>query len=155
MPVTKYPDFQATKAGIYREMDHALTNSMNAIERTVKLRYTGPTGSASLSVQSDRLRSSVRREKKGGPWPAPIEARVYMPPPSEGGPVYARIHEFGGVIRPRRFIYLHFKVGGRWVRARQVRIPARPVWAKSFEESRERVRGMFLAASARIRLATR
>jgi len=155
MPVTKYPDFQATKAGIYREMDHALTQSMNAIERQVKLRYTGPTGSASLSAPSGRLRSAVRREKRGGPWPAPIEARVYMPPPSEGGPVYARIHETGGIIRPRRFQFLRFKVGGRWVRARQVRIPSRPVWAKSAEEMRERVRGFFLAASARIRLATR
>jgi len=37
--------------------------------------------------------------------------------------IYARIQEEGGTIRPRASRYLRFKVNGRWVFARQVRIP--------------------------------
>jgi phage gpG-like protein len=38
---------------------------------------------------------------------------------------YAAIHERGGIIRPHGK-YLTFQIGGRWIRARQVRIPKRP-----------------------------
>jgi len=38
----------------------------------------------------------------------------------------ARIHETGGIIRPKNGEYLHFKVAGNWRRARQVTMPARP-----------------------------
>lgn len=41
--------------------------------------------------------------------------------------IYAAIHQFGGIIRPRRGQYLRFRVaGGRWATVRSVRIPARP-----------------------------
>lgn len=40
--------------------------------------------------------------------------------------VYARIHEFGGTIFPRRAKFLTFRVDGHFVRARKVTIPARP-----------------------------
>ena len=40
--------------------------------------------------------------------------------------VYARIHEFGGTIVPRRAKYLTFRVDGRLVRTKKVTIPARP-----------------------------
>ena len=39
---------------------------------------------------------------------------------------YARIHEFGGTIVPRRAKYLTFRVDGRLVRTKKVTIPARP-----------------------------
>jgi phage gpG-like protein len=38
---------------------------------------------------------------------------------------YAAIHEFGGTIRAKRKPYLHFKVGNRWVRTKQVQIRAK------------------------------
>jgi phage gpG-like protein len=37
--------------------------------------------------------------------------------------VYARIQEYGGVIVPKRAKFLAFKVNGKWVRAKKVRIP--------------------------------
>ena len=37
--------------------------------------------------------------------------------------VYARIHDQGGIIRPKRKRLLRFKVNNKWVVARQVRIP--------------------------------
>lgn len=36
---------------------------------------------------------------------------------------YARIHDEGGVIYPKKSKYLTFKVGGRWVRKKRVVIP--------------------------------
>lgn len=39
---------------------------------------------------------------------------------------YARVHQFGAVIRPRRAKVLRFRVGKQWVSKRQVTIPARP-----------------------------
>ena len=40
--------------------------------------------------------------------------------------IYARIHQFGGRIRPTRARALRFEVGGEAVFARSVTIPARP-----------------------------
>ena len=39
---------------------------------------------------------------------------------------YARIHEFGGVIRAKNAPYLAFKIGEKFIRKKQVVIPARP-----------------------------
>lgn len=40
--------------------------------------------------------------------------------------IYARIHQLGGTIRPRRRRALRFRIGRRMVFARHVTIPARP-----------------------------
>lgn len=40
--------------------------------------------------------------------------------------VYSRIHQFGGVIKPKSGPVLKFKVGDRWVSKKQVTMPARP-----------------------------
>lgn len=47
-------------------------------------------------------------------------SEVFMAP--DRTKVYQSIHEYGGIIRPRRKKYLTFKVKGRWVRVKQVRI---------------------------------
>jgi phage gpG-like protein len=47
---------------------------------------------------------------------------------------YGAIHEYGGVIRPKAGQYLTFQVNGRWVRVRQVTIPARPYLKPAYEE---------------------
>lgn len=39
---------------------------------------------------------------------------------------YARIHQFGGEIRPRNASHLRFQVNGQWVTVDKVEIPARP-----------------------------
>lgn len=55
--------------------------------------------------------------------------------------IYARVHEFGAVIRPRsKDGWLQFRTAdGGWVRTKRVRIPKRPVWVPAFRESRERI----------------
>lgn len=40
--------------------------------------------------------------------------------------VYAAIHQFGGVIKPKEGKYLTFKIGDKWVKIKEVNIPARP-----------------------------
>lgn len=49
--------------------------------------------------------------------------------------VYARIHELGGLIRPKSGKYLRFPIEGQWVTVRQVRIPPRPYLEPSIDES--------------------
>jgi len=40
--------------------------------------------------------------------------------------IYAAIHQFGGVIRPKGSGHLGFKLGGSFVKTKSVTIPARP-----------------------------
>ncbi len=56
---------------------------------------------------------------------------------------YARIHELGGVIRPKNFKYLHFFVKGKEVFAKKVTIPKRPYIMPSIEESSKKIASIF------------
>ena len=77
-----------------------------------------------LHSRTGRLSSSLRK------WFAGNE-KVYV-----GTNVkYAAIHEYGGVIRPRRAQYLRWKDrDGQWHMARKVRIPARPYLKTSIRD---------------------
>jgi phage virion morphogenesis protein len=48
--------------------------------------------------------------------------------------IYARIHQFGGTIKPKRAKVLAFTIGGKAVFAKQVTIPARPVLGLGAED---------------------
>jgi phage gpG-like protein len=50
---------------------------------------------------------------------------------------YARIHEYGGVIRPRRKPFLFFRVGGQWIRTLKVVMPARPFVKPAIEKRKD------------------
>lgn len=50
--------------------------------------------------------------------------------------VYARIHELGGTILPKVGPYLKFNIGGRWIFATKVKMPARPFMAPSLRENK-------------------
>ncbi|WP_243028559.1 hypothetical protein [Thermus albus] len=87
-------------------------------------------GRPGLIPRTGRLRKSIKK----GPYkqwsPGSYgEQRVYS------DVVYARVHEYGATIRPKRGPYLVFRLWnfsdtsaptGPWVRARQVVIPPRP-----------------------------
>jgi HK97 gp10 family phage protein len=50
--------------------------------------------------------------------------------------VYAAIHEFGGVIKPKNGSYLRFKTkDGNWVTTKEVTMPARPYMRPAFYEN--------------------
>lgn len=62
---------------------------------------------------------------------------------------YGPVHEFGAVIRPKSSPWLLFQLlDGSWRRAKQVTIPARPVWRPAFRESRPAMLDAFVMASA-------
>lgn len=46
---------------------------------------------------------------------------------------YAAIHEYGGVIRPKRHEYLHFKVNGQWVKTKRAHIRAKRYLGRAAE----------------------
>lgn len=53
---------------------------------------------------------------------------------------YAAIHQFGGEIEPKKASMLRFQVGGKWVSAQQVTMPARPfigINAEDMEEAKD------------------
>ena len=54
--------------------------------------------------------------------------------------VYARIHQMGGVIRPRRSRMLRFELGDKTIFARRVTIPPRPYIGWGAAERREAAR---------------
>lgn len=89
----------ALEAGGYVIAAHAQENARNVLNRH-------PMGNLTNNI-------GVRREGKF------ILAGVF-------GVVYAKVHEFGGVIVPRNKPYLVFQVDGEWRMTKSVHIPARP-----------------------------
>lgn len=86
-----------------------------------------------LQRRSGDLLRSVRSELRGSG--AKTEVRLVV---GGRGVPYARIHEEGGTIRPKRAVYLHFRLpGGQWVRTKgPAVIPARPFMAPAADVAR-------------------
>jgi len=76
-----------------------------------------------LKVRTGRLRGSLYSHVVGGDR-LKIGASV----------VYAAIHEFGGIIVPRRAKWLMFRIGGRWIRTKKVTMPKRPYLSRAISE---------------------
>lgn len=53
--------------------------------------------------------------------------------------VYARIHELGGVIRPKKAKALRFRVGKDWVMVKRVDIPKRPYLRPALDKKSNRL----------------
>jgi HK97 gp10 family phage protein len=63
------------------------------------------------------------------------------------GVVYAKIHEFGGVIKARNKPFLAFQVdGGDWVFTKSVTIPARPYMRPACDEHQNEVKEAIIDA---------
>ena len=61
-----------------------------------------------------------------------------------GSPVvYAAIHEFGGIIRPKNAKYLVFQIDGKWIRTKKVTIPKRAWLSNSVEDVKPRIEAIF------------
>lgn len=75
----------------------------------------------SLNVQTGSLRRSISQETNRDS----LEAKV-GPLANSPATKYARIHEFGGEIRPKNAKALRFKIGDQWITTQVVRMPARP-----------------------------
>lgn len=94
---------------------------------------------ASGALWSDVQKTAARRAG------TVVTADVYMRPGRSR--LYQRIHEHGGIIRARRKPYLVFKIGGRWVRVKQVRIRKKEYFSGA---TMQRARPRIEAAMARV-----
>lgn len=79
-------------------------------------------------VLTGALRNSMRVDAKavGGKAEAEISVNV----------VYARIQEFGGTIYPRKGKYLKFRVNGKWINAKQVKIRGKHYLGNAIESEK-------------------
>lgn len=119
-------DVQKAAADFHVQQRKQMNLAAKAVEREVKLQLSKGKSATTLGIGKSeegaipgRLRASITSRMTGAP-PA-MEARI--------GPqrvIYAAIHEFGGVIRPRTARFLVFTIGGRKIFARKVTMPKRP-----------------------------
>ncbi|GEO82273.1 virion morphogenesis protein [Pararhodospirillum oryzae] len=101
---------------------------------------------ALLRAATDRRFDDLSADPDGNPWPPSIRALTeghtlkdrghlrdsitYAPGPDQvtqgSNRAYARIHQLGGVIKPKSGEYLRFTIGETVHMVRQVTMPARP-----------------------------
>nr|BDD47301.1 hypothetical protein 4 [bacterium] len=101
-----------------------MTASMLLAERTSKQLLSGKV----LNRRSGRLRSSIDTETRidGNRVVGKISTNV----------IYGRIHELGGVIRPKTANLLRFQIPGvGWRSAKKVVIPKRPYLRPALEDN--------------------
>lgn len=61
-----------------------------------------------------------------------------------GSPVvYAAIHEYGGIIRPKNAKYLVFQIDGKWIRTKKVTMPKREWLSKSLSDVHSQIERVF------------
>lgn len=98
-------------------------------------------GRSGLHNRSGKLRGSIRLRNyvqmtPGGIGTATITAGNSKVP-------YARIHEQGGIIRAKNAPFLVFRVGGRWIKKKQVVIPKRSYLQPAIDGKQEQFREYF------------
>jgi phage gpG-like protein len=94
------------------------------VENKAKARF-GTAGN--LKVRTGRLRSSITSSVDQFKLEASVGTNV----------IYAPIHEYGGVIRPKNKKFLRFRIEGQWIISRQSVIPPRPFLGPALDESVE------------------
>jgi len=61
-----------------------------------------------------------------------------------GSPVvYAAIHEYGGIIRPKNAKYLVFQIDSKWIRTKKVTMPKREWLSKSLYDVKPQIERVF------------
>jgi len=88
-----------------------------------------------LNARTHRLQQSVKSliTRSG----LTISGRVGSPV------VYAAIHEFGGIIRPKKAKYLVFQIDGKWIRTKQVTMPKREWLTESINDVKPQIELIF------------
>ena len=118
---------RATKKQMSAAMSIANRAAADAAVRYQRRMIPPPMGAGLFPGYAARglLRGSIQAR---GPFPVNDGVRSWVYMEDNGSQIYRRIHERGGIILPRRKKYLTFKIHGRWVRAKQVRIRPKHYW---------------------------
>jgi len=106
----------------------SMRETIEYAKKTAKGRFGNP---GELKIRSGKLKGS-------------IESEVTQTTNTVTGSlftdvIYGPTHELGATIFPRKRRYLVFKIGDRWIRARKVKIPAKPFLRPSVESSIEKM----------------
>lgn len=110
----------------------AVVQSCSLVETRAKTHHLA---GATLKARTHLLQHSVKsRVNVRG---TAISGRVGSPV------VYAAIHEFGGIIKPKKAKYLVFQIDGTWIRTKQVTMPKREWLAKSLKDVQGRIESIF------------
>lgn len=108
-----------------------------ALKNTTKMRFasgTDPGGAAWAPV----IRGGAPLRNTGAHLMNAVNYRVGSDHVEIGvPPAWGAVHQFGATIQARNAKYLRFKVGNRWVRKKQVTVPARPFLGISTEDRAE------------------
>lgn len=114
--------------GIHR----AMVESCALVETRAKTHHLS---GATLKPRSHFLQRSVKSDvKQNG---TQVTGRVGSPV------VYAAIHEFGGIIKPKKAKYLVFQINRQWIRTKQVTMPKREWLLKSFQDVQTQIEAKF------------
>jgi len=118
----------AMPGGIY----NAVVRSCSLVEIRAKTHHLA---GHTLKARTHRLQQSVKTiVKRTGNI---VSGRVGSPV------VYAAIHEFGGIIRPKNAKYLVFQIDGKWIRTKKVTMPKREWLSKSLMDVKPQIERIF------------
>lgn len=128
--IESFPD--RTSKGLMSGVRKAMFYS----ETQAKLSF-GKTGQ--LKARTGHLRRSIKSEviKK----PSSLIGKIFS------NIIYARIHELGGVIRPKKGKCLKFQIGGHWVMVKKVKIPARPYLRPAIEDHINQIKQIIIQST--------
>lgn len=136
------PDDQRYIASLPERLNRGLLagvrNAMFFGERAAKASFGKP---GHLKARSGHLRRSIRsglRTQPGG-----VAGWIFT------DVIYGRIHELGGIIRPRTANYLRFQIAGQWVMTRRVRIPARPYLGPAITDNINKIKNIIVRSIVR------
>lgn len=111
-----------------RELIVNLTAAMKLAEPPVITEMLKVGGGVIETKTRENIRTKLHR-RPTGKLKNSVMIKVVNPFEVTIGPrgiIYAAIHEFGGIITPKRARFLRFVIDGKVIFARYVKIPARP-----------------------------
>lgn len=119
---------------VKQKLEVGLDRAAIVLQNKVKDNLSGPKTNKKLGVRTGNLRR-IQIDRSGI---SNLTVRV-----GTNNTFYARIHEFGGVIKAKTAKFLSFKIGGKWRSKKSVIIPARPYFRPAIKSSKKKMLKQF------------
>lgn len=115
---------------IKKKLEEGMVKAASVLQDKIKDNLSGPKTNKKLGVRTGNLRKSIKIDESDK---SNLTVRV-------GTSVnYAKIHEFGGVIKAKTADKLKFKIKNKWHTAKSVIINARPYFRPAIKQSKKRM----------------